>query len=121
MPEDLQARGDFSHDEKIRIWKGRLYALATKRSARHRMVVLAKQKRRDDDHRKFVLGGAVEAEIADPVLTPQLAELIAGLLKRRVRETERFLFLDVFPDAKRPMRAKPASKAAAPPAAAEKA
>jgi hypothetical protein len=113
MPQDLKVRADFTHDEKMVIWKGLLYAQATKRSARSRILSLSKQRRKDEDHRKFVLGAAVLMEIGSTGPNSKFASLIDELLKRWVGETEQFLFPRLFPKATRPVRGTKKNEAAA--------
>jgi len=142
MPNDLQERTDFTQDEKMEIWRKHLYAKAVQHGARARMFQLSAQKRADEDHRKIVLGGAVEAEIAELIkqaedrvgelnegeiakesaqASPQLPTLIADLLNRRVRDSEQFLFPKLFPTATRPERGPKSKKeSVTPPTAGEK-
>src|ERR1700722_18091670 len=76
MPQELKDRAAFTQEEKMVVWKGLLYAQATKRSARSRINSLTKERRRDEDHRKFVLGMAILMEIGSSGPTSDFAKLI---------------------------------------------
>jgi hypothetical protein len=113
MPEDLQANADMTADEKMEVWRKRLYAKAVQNAARAAEHAIAVRKRKDEDHRKIVEGGILEAESAE---NKQFAALAIEALKRRVRPEEQFLFPKLFPAAKRPERG-PKPKAANAPSA----
>jgi hypothetical protein len=108
MPEDLQTNADMTADEKMEVWRKRLYAKAVQNAARAAEHAIAVRTRKDEDHRKIVAGGVLEAESAE---NKQFAAMAVDALKRRVRSDEQFLFPKLFPGAKRPERG-PKPKAA---------
>lgn len=114
MPEDLKSNADLTADEKMEVWRKRLYAKAVQNAARAAEHAIAARKRADDDHRKIVLGGAIEAESREGKDGADvLNKLVADVLKRRVRPDEQFLFPKLFPEAKRPERGPKSKQAAA--------
>jgi hypothetical protein len=112
MPEDLKSNAHMTEGEKMEVWRKRLYSKAVHNATRAAEHAIAVRTRKDEDHRKIVAGGVLEAESA---ANKEFAIMATDALKRRVRPEEQFLFPKLFPEAKRPERGPKAKGATATP------
>lgn len=115
MPADLRDNSDYTDEERMTVWRKRLWAKTVRNRSRQAEAWVAKQRRKDEEHRKYVLGGVIEAEIRELKNAPEvatqkrgeaIAKMIDEILLKRVLEHEQFLFKNVFPKATRPARGK---------------
>ena len=110
MPEDLRSNAGMTADEKMEVWRKRLYAKAVQNATRAAEHAIAARKRKDEDHAKYVLAGVVLKHMGEK---PDFKTGVENLLRAGVKSDEQFLFPALFPEATRPERGpkKPKTKA----------
>jgi hypothetical protein len=104
MPKKIREDAYLTEEIKREVWKKQLYSATILRSGQLLQATAAKQKRRDENHRKILVGAITMKLMAkDAALKTKIHDAIL----REVKVGERFLFPEQFPDAVRPSKIEP--------------